>query len=83
MKWQQRLLAAATDPSLLAQQALLEIFEERPWPLAAFYQTGTVLLRANRPKTARQVLDVGLRHYPASFSLAKLLAEAERSFGAK
>jgi hypothetical protein len=83
LKWQQRLLAAATDPSLLAQQALLEIFEERPWPLADFYQTGTVLLRANRPKTARQVLDVGLRHYPASFSLAKLLAEAERSFGAK
>ena len=30
-----------------------------------------------------QVLDLGQRHYPASLSLAKLLAEAERSLGAK
>jgi tetratricopeptide (TPR) repeat protein len=83
LKWQERLLAAAIDPSLLAQKALLEIFQDRPWSLPAFYQTGTVLLRANRPETARQVLDVGQHYYPANSSLAKLLAEAERSLGAK
>ena len=83
LKWQERLLAAVTDPSLLAQKALLEILQDRPLPLPVFNQTCTVLLRANRPETARQVLDVGQRQYPASSSLAKLLAEAERSLGAK
>jgi thioredoxin-like negative regulator of GroEL len=83
LKWQERLLAAATDPSLLAQKALLEIFLERPLPLPVFYQTCTVLLRANRLETAHQVLDIGQRHYPASSSVARLLAEAERTLGAQ
>jgi len=83
LEWQERLLAAATDPSLLAQKALLELCQERPWPLPVFYQTCTVLLRANRPETARQVLDAGQHYFPESSSLARLLAEAERTLGAK
>ena len=83
LEWQERLLAAATDPSLLAQKALLELCQERPWPLPVFYQTCTVLLRANRPETAHQVLDIGQHYFPESSSLARLLAEAERTLGAK
>ncbi len=83
LDWQSRLVAAATDPSLLAQKALLEIFENRPLPLAVFNQTCTVLLRARRPETARQVVAVGQHYYPASPSLTKFLAEAERTLGAK
>ena len=83
LNWQERLVTAATDPSLLAQRALLEIVQDRPLPLPDFCQTCQVLLRANRNETARQVLEIGQHYYPASSSLAKLLAEAERSLGAR
>ena len=83
LKWQKGLVTAATDPSLLAQKDLLEIFQDRLMPLPLYCQTCTVLLRANRPDTARQVLDIGQHYYPTSSSLAKLQAEAERSLGAR
>ena len=83
LEWQERLVAAATDPSLLAQKALLEIFEDRPLPLPVFSQTCAVLLRAGRPETARQVLAVGRRYFPASPTLTRFLAEAERTLGAR
>jgi hypothetical protein len=82
LKWQERLVAAATDPSLLAQKALLEIFQDRLLPLSFYSQTCSVLLRANRPDTARQILNFGQHYYPSSSTLARLLAEAERSLGA-
>ena len=83
LKWQGQLVGAATDPSQIAQEGLLEIFRTRPLPLAAFAQTGELLLRAGRFETAREVANLGQHYYPASPALAKLLANAERDQSAK
>lgn len=77
-KWLEQLAAAAADPSPVAQQALLDVFQNRLLPLPVFFQTGTVLLRANRIETARRTLDLGQRFYPASSSLSRLQADRER-----
>ena len=83
LKWQGQLVGAAIDPSQIAQGALLEIFRTRPLPLSAFAQTGELLLRAGRFETAREVANLGQHYYPASPTLAKLLANAEREQSAK
>ena len=83
LKWQERLIAAAIDPAPSAQEPLLEILQARPLPLPVYYQTGTMLLRANRPATARRVHDVGQRYFPASSSLAQLRTDVERARGAQ
>ena len=83
LRWQEHLVGAAADPSQIAQEALLEIFRTRPVPLAALAQTGELLLRAGRFETAREVANLGQHYYPASPTLAKLLAKAEGEQSAK
>jgi hypothetical protein len=64
--WMERMIEASASPTEAAQVALLEFFRSRPWPLAMFRRTIEVMRRVERLETARDLLAVAHRNFPAS-----------------
>lgn len=79
LTWLERLLAVALQPDAGAEAALIEFFRQRPMPLRVYRQTTEILISAGRPGAARSVLDLAVRSYGASRSLASLRETVERS----
>jgi hypothetical protein len=64
--WMDRLLEVVTSPADSAQISLLEFFRQRPWPLQMFKRSVTILERADRLETARDLVAIAGRVYPAA-----------------
>jgi hypothetical protein len=68
-EWLQRLIDCGRLRSDLPQLALIELLEERAWPLEVYRQSVAALLHAGRSEAARDVSAIGIRLYPASKTL--------------
>jgi hypothetical protein len=74
-EWIQALIEAVTNPSDAPQSALVEALRSRVWAVGAFRRSAEILVQADRLTTARDVLEAGVRAYPASATLQTKLAE--------
>jgi hypothetical protein len=64
--WMERMIEATVSPAEASQVALLEFFRSRPWPIAMFRRTISIVQRAGRLETARDLVAVANRSFPAS-----------------
>ncbi len=78
-----RLAAAASSAEAGAQSGIVALFQGRRLPIKSYRETAEILLRADRPETAKQVLDFGLRNFPNSTRLGKLNTEATNVIAAR
>jgi hypothetical protein len=64
-EWLLLLIEAAKNSGEAPQRALLEFLRGRPWTMGLYRRTAGTMLRAERLETARDVLDLAQRAYPA------------------
>lgn len=81
--WLTRLVDAASAPVDAAQQALVEYFRSRPWPIKLYRKTIEALRRAGRQETAREISLLGAAAFPASAWMRQQLTEIEGELTAR
>jgi len=77
--WIERVLAVASRPDEEPQAQLLEFLQQRPVPMRLYRQTCDALVRAARFATARSVLELADRTYPASRALAAIRVRVDEA----
>ena len=80
--WMQRLVDAASLPGDVATVTLLEFLRSRPWPMKVFHTTIEALRYAGRWETARDVIALAERAFPASEWLQTQQEEVTRAIAA-
>jgi hypothetical protein len=81
--WLSKLVEAAANPVEAAQQALVEYFRARPWPIKLYRKTISAARLAGRLETARDIAALGATAFPASAWIRQQLTEIETELAAR
>lgn len=81
-EWIQRLAAVAMQSDQAPEGALVALLERGALPIRVYRQTAEALIRAERFRAAKSVLEIAQRGFPTSGTLAKLELQAEEGLRA-